>query len=90
MKTPQMCSGRQYKSTYMQLPSRSGHDPELRSNFQYYLLRSNYSSFDVSLQEKHDAEKMNVLPLLRQNLLPKLCFRKKLVFIVFPLWRLNR
>ena len=65
-----------------------GHDLDLRSNFQHDLLRSNYISFDAALQEKHDAGKMNVMPLLSQKLLPKNVFRKRF-FIVFALWRLN-
>ena len=40
----------------------------LRSNFQHEPFRSNYSYFDASSQEKHDAGKMNVVPLLSQKL----------------------
>ena len=56
---------------------RSGHDLDLRSNFQDDLLMSNYISFDASRQEKHDAGKINVVALLSQKLLQKNYFRKK-------------
>ena len=87
-----MCSGRQYRSTNMQHDLfRSGHDLDFRSNFQNDLLRSTYSSFAVSRQEKYDAGKMNVLPLLSQKLLQKgVFFCKNGVYIVFALWTLNR
>ena len=58
----------------------SGHDLDLRSNFQHDLSRrSNYISFDAAQQEKHDAGKSNVVSLLRQKLLQKNVFRKKTV-----------
>ena len=47
----------------------SGHDVDLRSNFQDYFLRINHSSFDAFRQEEHDAGEMNVLPLLSQGFL---------------------
>ena len=46
----------------------SGHDLDLRSNFQYDLSRSNYISLDASRKEKHDAGKINVVALLSQQL----------------------
>ena len=68
---------------------QTGHDLNLESNFQHDLLRSNYSSFDASRQEEHDAGKMNVVSLLSQKLLPE-AFSKKRFFRVFALWRPNR
>ena len=65
-----MCSRRRYGSIDMQHDLfRSGHDLglDLRSNIQNVLLRSNYSSFGASWQEKHDAGKMNVVPLLSKK-----------------------
>ena len=50
---------------------RSGHDLDLRSNFQVDLSRSNYSSFDASRREEHDAGKSNVMALMSQKLLTK-------------------
>ena len=41
--------------------SRSGHDLDLRSNFENGLLTSNDNSFDAFRQEEHDAAKMNVM-----------------------------
>ena len=59
-----MCSGRTYRSTDMKHDLfRSRHDLDLRLNFKNDLLRSNYSSFDASRQEKHDACQMNVVSL---------------------------
>ena len=46
----------------------SGHDLDLRSNFQHDFAWSNYTSFDASRQEKHDASKINVVSLLSQKL----------------------
>ena len=74
---------------------RSGHDVDLRSNNKNDLLRSNYSSFDVPQQEKQDATKMNVVPLLSQGLLlyRKAFFPQKrsfFSFFFFALWRPNR
>ena len=40
---------------------RSGHDLDLRSNFQHDHIRSSYSSFDVYRQKEHDACKMSVV-----------------------------
>ena len=62
---------------------RSGHNLELRSNFQHDLLRFNYSSFDASLQEKHDVGKMIVMSLQRQKLLPDFFFFVKRLFFSF-------
>ena len=58
---------------------RSGNDLDFLPFFQYDLLRSNYSSLDASRQEEHDAGNMNVLPLLRQKLLPNFFFLKRFV-----------
>ena len=55
--------------------SGSGHGLDLRSNFQHGLLKSTYSSFDASRQEKHNAGNMNVVPLLSQK-----SFQKKTFF----------
>ena len=54
----------------------SGHDLDLRSNFPNDILRLNYSSFDATRQEKYDAGKMNVVPLLSK----KKYFRKMFFF----------
>ena len=81
-----MCWWRPYGSTDMQHGIFwSGHDLELRSNFQHDLSRLNYSSFDASWQEKHDVGKMIVMSLQRQKLLPDF-FN---VFSVFALLRPN-
>ena len=82
-----MYSGRQYGSIDMKHDLfGSGHDHDLRLNFQRDLSRSNYISFDASRQEKHDAGKINVVPLLSQKLLQKNLFRKKtVIFLVFAL-----
>ena len=61
----------------------SGHDLDLRSNFQHDLSRSNYISFDASKQEKHGASKINVVSLLSQKLLQNNCFRKNDYFWSF-------
>ena len=47
----------------------SGHDLDLRSNFQHDFSRSNYISFDAARQETHDDGKRNVVSLLSQKLL---------------------
>ena len=66
---------------------RSGHDLDLRSNFQRDLSRSTYISFDASRQEKHDAGKMNVVSLLSQKLLQKNLFlQKTAIFGVVAPW----
>ena len=54
----------------------SGHDHDLRSNFIHDLLRSTYSSFDVSQEQKYEAGKMNAVTLLSQKLLHENPFRK--------------
>ena len=70
---------------------RSGHDLDVRSNFQVDLSRSNYSSFDTSRREEHDAGKSIAMALLSQKLLPKqTLFVKTAIFGVFALWTLNR
>ena len=82
-----MCSGRPYESTDMQYDlSLSGHDLDLRSNFQNDLLMSNYGLFDASQNEKYDSGKMNVVSLLSQKLLEKNLFRKKRLFLEFLLY----
>ena len=63
----------------------SGHDLVLTLNFQHDLSRSNYISFDAAQQEKHDADKINIVSLLSQNLLKKNVCRKKLLFLEFVL-----
>ena len=63
----------------------SGHDLDLRSNFQHDLSMSNYTSFDASRPEKHDAGKINVVSLLSQKLLQKNVNRKKTLFFEFLL-----
>ena len=68
----------------------SGHDLDLRSNFQHDLSRSNYISFDVSRQEKRDDRKINVVYLLSQKLLQKTFFAKMAIFGVYAVWRPNR
>ena len=55
----------------------SGHDLDLRSNFQHDFLRSNYTSFAASRKEKNDAGKINVVSLLNQKLLQKTLFANK-------------
>ena len=79
-----MCSGRQCRSTDMQHDLfGSGHDLDLRSNFQHDLSRSNYISFDAVWQEKHDAGKRNIVSLLSQKVLQKNVCRKKCYFWSF-------
>ena len=56
---------------------RTGHDLDLRSNFQNDLLRSNYSSLDASSQDNHNAGKMYVMSLLSLKLLQKKTFFRK-------------
>ena len=63
---------------------RSDHDLYLTSNFQNGLW-SKYSSFDASRQEKHDAGKMNVVPLLRRKLLQKKRASQKRLLVVCSL-----
>ena len=69
---------------------RSCHDLDLRSNYGHGLLRSNYNKFDASRQEEHDALNLDFVSLLSQRILPKTCFGKTAIFILFALWRLNR
>ena len=49
----------------------SGHDLDLRSNFQHDLSRSTDSSFDASVREEHDADKIKFVQGLSQKLLQK-------------------
>ena len=49
---------------------RTGHELDLRLNFQYNPLRPSYTSFNAFQQEKHDACKMNVLSTLSEKILP--------------------
>ena len=79
-----MCSGRRCQSTDMQHDLfGSGHELDLRSNFQNDLSRSNYISFDAARQEKHDDGKTSIVSLLNQKLLQKNVCRKKLLFWSF-------
>ena len=81
-----MCSSRRCGSTDRQHDLfGSGHDLDLRSNFQRGLSRSTYISFDAPRQEKHDAGKINVVPLLSQKLLQKNLYCKKRLFLEFLL-----
>ena len=61
----------------------SGHDLDLRSNFQHELLRSTYISFDAAQQEKHDAGKISIVSLLSQKLLQKTFVAKNCYFLSF-------
>ena len=63
----------------------SGHDLDLRSNFPNDILRLNYSSFDATRQEKHDAEKVNAVSLLSQKLLQKNPFSQKAAILEYLL-----
>ena len=63
----------------------SGHDLDLRSNFQHDFSRSKYISFNAPRQEKHAADKINVVSLLSQKLLQKNLVRKKRLFLEFLL-----
>ena len=65
--------------------SGSGHDLDLRSNFQHDLSRSNYISFDASLGEKYDTGKMNDVFFLSQKLLQKTLFSKKTAILEYLL-----
>ena len=47
----------------------SGHDVDLRSNFQNDLLGSNFSSFNAPQEEQYDADKINAVSLPSQKLL---------------------
>ena len=62
-------------------------DLSLRSNFQNDLLRSNYSSFDASQEEKYDSGKINAVSFLSQKLLQKPFFCKKRLCLEFLLSR---
>ena len=63
----------------------SGHDLDLRSNFQNDLLMSDYSSFDASQEGKYDAGKMNGVSLLSQKVLQKSLFSEKRLLLEFLL-----
>ena len=79
-----MCSGRRCRSTDMQHDLfGSGHDLDLRSNFQDDLSRLTNSLFDASWQEKHDAGKIKFVQGLSQKLLQKNDFRKNRLFLQF-------
>ena len=81
-----MCSARRYGSTDMQTdPCRSGHDIDLRSNFQndfsgYRITQRTYNSFDASRRQEHYAAKSDVVALLSQKLLPIFFFVKTAIF----------
>ena len=64
-------------------PYRSGHDLDLRPNFQVDLSRSIHSSFHTSGREEHDAGKGKFVQILRRKLLPKTGFRKYRLFWQF-------
>ena len=57
-------------------PFWSGHDLDLRSNFQNDLSSSTYNSFDAYRREERDAAKRFVVALLSQKLLAKNIFRE--------------
>ena len=77
-----MCSDRRDGSIGMKHDLfGSGHYFDLRSNFQHDLSRSSYMSLDASRQEKYDAGKINVVPLLNQKLLQKKFVCKKNLFL---------
>ena len=62
MKTPQMCSGRRYGSTDMELDIfRLGHDLDLWSTFQHDRLTSSYCSLDAYRREEHDTVEMDTV-----------------------------
>ena len=54
--------------------------PELRSNFDPDLSRSNYTSFEASLREKHDDAIANSLSLSVQKLFMKEYFARNSYF----------
>ena len=60
-------------------PFRSGHDLDLRSNFQHDLSRSKYNSFDASRQEEHGAGK-NKCPAFIES---KVITEKRLSYFFF-------
>ena len=56
---------------------RSGHELDLRSNFQKDPCKINERSFDASHEEEYDVGKMNAVSLLSQKSLQKKnCFAK--------------
>ena len=79
-----MCSSLPCGSTDMQHDLfGSGHDLDLRSNFQHDLSRATDSSFDASWREEHDAGKIKFVQGLSQKLLQKQSFRKHRLFWQF-------
>ena len=79
-----MCLGRRCGSPDMQHDLfGSGHDLDLRSNFQHDPSRSSDSSFDASWREEHDAGKWKFVQGLSQKLLQKNGFRKNRFFWQF-------
>ena len=83
-KTHSSCLSRQDGSTDMQHDLfGSGHDLDLRSNFQHDLSRSTDNSFDASWREEHDAGKIKFVQGLSQKLLQKQSFRKNRLFWQF-------
>ena len=52
----------------------SGHDLDLRSNFEIDLSRSNYTSFKSAFHEKHDGIKTSSISFLDKILLAKPLF----------------
>ena len=70
------------------ISSRHWYWPWPRSYFPHTLFRTPYISFDVSWREEHDAGKINVVPLLSQELSPDNIFLTA-IFRVFVPWRLT-
>ena len=68
----------------------SGHDLDLRSNFQHDLSRSTYSSFDAAWREEHDAGKIKFVQGLSQKVLQNKVSGKSAILAVFAPWRQNR
>ena len=71
--------------TYFDLTS------DLRSNFYFDLLRSNWVSFDPSRREEHNDSKIDALDPIGQKLLKKNMCAKNwyLTSVNFDLWSLN-
>ena len=63
----------------------SGHDLDLRSNFQHDLSRSNYISFDAARQEKHDAGKNKYCAFTESKVITEKRLSQKLLFLEFLL-----
>ena len=80
-KTRLLCLSRQDGSTDMQHDLfGSGHDLDLRSNFKFDLLRSNYISFNASWWDKHGGVWTVSLSYLEHELLQKNDFHEKRLF----------